>query len=245
MSRLIVTTSWDDGSSLDLKVAELLEKYAMRGTFYVPKSYRGDSLEEREIKSLDKKFEIGAHTLNHVDLAAVSLEDARKEIAGSKAYLETLLGHEVLMFCYPKGSFNEDIKGLVRDSGFIAARTCTHGDFAHTEDPCEWQISLHASNGSPRTSLRIWRRRSLSIRSLLDWEIRAKLLFDLALKKGGIYHLWGHSWEIDENQEWPKLERVLSYLSNRQDVHYMTNAEAIASGDILAGLAGGDRPFRG
>ena len=38
MSKLIVTTSWDDGSRLDLKLAELLEKYGISGTFYVPKT---------------------------------------------------------------------------------------------------------------------------------------------------------------------------------------------------------------
>ena len=31
-----ITTSWDDGHPLDLRVAELLAKYGLQGTFYVP-----------------------------------------------------------------------------------------------------------------------------------------------------------------------------------------------------------------
>lgn len=228
MSKLVVTTSWDDGAVTDLKLAELLEKYDIKGTFYIPQSYMDNPLQKNDIVVLDKKFEVGAHTLTHVDLTTIALEEAEKEIEGSKAYLEDLLGHDIVMFCYPKGRYNENIKKLVRSSGFIAARTCVHGSFSPPEDPYEWQISLHASNGSPLMSLKIWRKSGISIRSLLDWEIRAKMLFDLALEKGGIYHIWGHSWELERKHEWPKLERVLNYLSTREGVQYMTNEEAIA-----------------
>ena len=31
----IVTTSWDDGNKLDLKLAALLDKYGLVGTFYI------------------------------------------------------------------------------------------------------------------------------------------------------------------------------------------------------------------
>ena len=57
----------------------------------------------------------------------------------------------------------------------------------------------------------------------MDWEIRAKQLFDFALKKGGVYHLWGHAWEFEKKNEWDKLERVLKYLSNREEVKYVPN----------------------
>lgn len=227
MNKLVVTTSWDDGSELDLELSELLEKYGIKGTFYIPKSYLDNSLQGEGIMAIDEKFEIGAHGLNHVDLVALSPEEAKKEIQGSKAYLENLLGHSVSMFCYPKGRYTEDIKRLVRSSGFVAARTCAHGSFSPPEDPYEWHITLHASNGSPRITWKIWRTSGISARSLLDWETRGKLLFDLALERGGIYHIWGHSWEIDRHHEWPKLDRVLNYLSGREGVQYMTNGEVI------------------
>jgi len=235
MTGLIVTTSWDDGMLTDLKLAELLDKYGVKGTFYIPKCYLDNPLSREDMIALDQKFEIGAHTLTHVVLTAVSLEEARKEIEGSKAYLEDLLGHGISMFCYPKGRYNENVKRLVRTAGFIAARTCIPGSFSPPQDPYEWQITLHVSNGSPRMTLKIWRESGISIKSLLDWEVRARLLFDRALEKGGIYHIWGHSWEIERKHEWPKLERVLNYLSNREGVRYMTNGEAIAKEVVKRG----------
>lgn len=229
MSKLIVTTSWDDGSKLDLKLAELLERYDIKGTFYIPKSYLDNPLGKNEIRMLDKMHEIGSHTLSHVVLTVVSLEEARRQIDGSKRYLEELLGHRIYVLCYPKGCYSKDIKEVVRDCGFIAGRTCEHGSFDLPEDPYQWQITLHASNGSPLMSFRIWRRSGIPVSSLLDWERRAKLLFDLALEKGGVYHLWGHSWELERKNEWDKLERVLEYLSHRDGVRYMTNGEIFKS----------------
>ncbi|MBA7507577.1 hypothetical protein ES706_06297 [subsurface metagenome] len=225
MSKLIVTTSWDDGSKLDLKLAGLLDKYGIKGTFYITKTYLDNPLKRDDLRVLDKVHEIGAHTLNHVDLTKVSLSQAKQEIEGIKAYLEDILGHKIQMFCYPYGKYNENIKKMVKASGFIAGRICTHGSFSVIKDPYEWQISLLASNGAPLMSLKIWRKSGISVRSLIDWEMRGKLLFDSALKKRGVYHIWGHSREIEGKNEWSKLERVFSYISRREGVQYMTNGE--------------------
>ena len=229
MSKLIVTTSWDDGSKLDLKLAQLLERYDIKGTFYIPQTYLNNPLGKNEIGMLDKGHEVGSHTLSHADLSKVSLEEARRQIDGSKRYLEELLGHRIYVLSYPKGCYNQGVKEVVKDCGFIAGRTCEHGSFDLPEDPYQWQITLHASNGSPLMSFRIWRRSGIPVSSLLDWERRARLLFDLALGKGGVYHLWGHSWELERRNEWDKLERVLTYLCHRDGVRYMTNGEIFKS----------------
>ena len=226
MTKLIVTTSWDDGCKPDLKLAELLNKYGIRATFYIAKTHRYNPLEKDELTTLDKLHEVGAHTLNHVDLTKVSLLEAKEEIQGSKDYLEDTVGHEISMFCYPYGKYNQNIKEVVRASGFIGARTCEPGGLGPPQDRYQWGITLFASNGSPLMALRIWWAfRLWKVSALLDWENRAKLLFDLALQKGGVYHIYAHSWEFERNSEWDKLERLLKYLSNREGVRYIANGE--------------------
>src|SRR5688500_11915407 len=37
----IVTTSWDDGHPLDIRLAEMLARHGVAGTFYVPLRYEG------------------------------------------------------------------------------------------------------------------------------------------------------------------------------------------------------------
>ncbi len=223
MSKLIVTTSWDDGQKTDLKLAELLTKYGIKGTFYITKSY-GKPLEKEGVTEIDREHEIGAHTLSHVDLSNIPVSQAEREIKGSKAYSEDIVGHSIAMFCYPYGRYNETTKKMVQDCGFAGARTCNLGGFSLPQDPYQWHITLFTSNGSPLMALRIWRKFHLQrVSALLDWESRAKLLFDLALDKGGIYHIYGHSADLERKKGWDKLERVLGYFSGREGVEYITN----------------------
>jgi peptidoglycan/xylan/chitin deacetylase (PgdA/CDA1 family) len=228
MSRLIVTTSWDDGDTLDVKLSRLLTKYGLKGTFYIGQSHkRIDPLRREDVQEIAKEHEIGAHTLNHVHLTRVPLPEAKAQIEDSKAWTEEVLGREVDMFSYPYGEYNREVEEIVRNCGFIGARTCDYAAPDAVTDPFRWGVTLGASNRSPLITLKTWLKSRISIRSLLDWRIRSELLFDLALDKGGVWHLWGHSWEIDKDADWDKLERVLAYVGNRTDVLYATNAEAL------------------
>ena len=227
---LIVTTSWDDGHENDARLAGLLTRYNMKGTFYVTKNYK-KPLSPEKIIEISRNHEIGAHTLNHPILTQISLKEAEKEITGSKIYLENLVHKSVNMFCYPSGKFNEGIKQVIKKSGFVAARTCKTGNFEFPHDSYEWQISMHLSNGSPLLTSTMILKNKLPLKTFFDWELRAKYLFNLALNRGGIFHIWGHSWEFEEKNEWEKLERVIRYLANRKAVLYKTNGEIFTGYD--------------
>ena len=94
MKKVIVTTSWDDGHQLDLRLAQLLQDAGLKGTFYISPGNRElperDRLNSQQVSDLSSAFEIGAHTLTHPRLPKVSLVDARREIAGSKVALEEI-----------------------------------------------------------------------------------------------------------------------------------------------------------
>ena len=47
-----MTTSWDDGDVLDIKLSQLLDRYGVKGTFYVAKQFRVNRLSEDEIRQL-------------------------------------------------------------------------------------------------------------------------------------------------------------------------------------------------
>jgi len=224
--RIIVTTSWDDGGPIDEKLSHLLQDYAIKASFYVIRDIVEKSSCRLLIKELDKNFEIGAHTLSHPILSNLRSENAMAEIKGSKKYLEELLHHRVEMFCYPKGRYNDQTVELVKQAGFLGART-TNLELGFPRNPFLFGVSSHASNGSPLLRLKFSLKSRLSIRSLIDWSVNAKLLFDHILKKGGIWHLWGHSWEIENNSDWKKLEDVFEYISNRTNVSYLENGQII------------------
>jgi peptidoglycan/xylan/chitin deacetylase (PgdA/CDA1 family) len=76
-------------------------------------------------------MEIGAHTVTHPILAKLALDEARREIEGSRTRLEALLGDRVGLFAYPNGKPGDDYRAehvrLVSDFGFDAAVSTHRG----------------------------------------------------------------------------------------------------------------------
>ena len=62
------------------------------------------------------------------------------------------------------------------------------------------------------------------------WDKIAIKRFDEVYRKGGIFHLWGHSWEVEKFDQWEQLEKVLSYIGNRKGVKYATNTDVLEYG---------------
>ena len=75
-------------------------------------------------------IEIGGHTRNHPQLAALTVDEQQAEISGGKQRLEALTGGSIEVFAYPYGQaidFTEDTVAVVRRAGFRAALTTIHG----------------------------------------------------------------------------------------------------------------------
>jgi hypothetical protein len=56
---------------------------------------------------------------------------------------------------------------------------------------------------------------------LRSWLELGKRLFDEVLENGGIWHLHGHSWEIERLGLWDQLSEMLDYVGRRQSVSYV------------------------
>lgn len=241
---LKVTTSWDDGDILDNKLADLLKKYGVKGTFYVTKNYRSDRLSETDIKNISEFHEIGAHTLTHPDLRTLNADKMKEEIDGSKRWLEEVLGKQIKMFCYPKGLFNETAVSVTKAFRFLGARTTNLGSMEMPNDAFLMNTTLQVY---PFPFRKIDSKKyyvgkliqpliqrapklianGVSIFSMNSWLNTAKATFDTAFKKEGVFHLWGHSWEIEKYGMWEDLEKLLQYISNKQSCKYVTNSELI------------------
>lgn len=230
--RVFVTTSWDDGHILDVRLAELLERHGLTGTFYVaPKSRELPArarLSVAALRVLADRFEIGGHTLTHPRLPSITLSQAASEIRQGKEDLEQSLGARVCSFAYPGGTYDMRHLPLVRKAGFVMARTVQRHITVLGSDPLQVGTTVHAYRHWTDVN-RIFRRGGLHVldaRKLLwHWDVFAFAMFDQVFTDGGIFHLWGHSWEIDNHGDWDRLDRVLAYIGGRPDVAYVTNAE--------------------
>ena len=72
-------------------------------------------------------IEIASHSMSHVELTSMPLEQANWEIRKSKKETEAAINTEVNFFCYPHGVYNEQIVDLVKRSGYKAAITTNPG----------------------------------------------------------------------------------------------------------------------
>ncbi|MEJ5310243.1 MAG: polysaccharide deacetylase family protein [Anaerolineae bacterium] len=120
-----IAITFDDGWVEQYSIAfPLLQKYGMKATFYVPSSYTtgGRVMTWEQLAELrDAGMEIGAHTRKHVNLLAVSAEDARYEIFGSKSILEAKLDITVESMAYPYGLYSGSTVALAQKAGYRAA----------------------------------------------------------------------------------------------------------------------------
>ena len=80
-------------------------------------------------------FEVVSHTATHANLAALSREDARRELADSRGLLEKNLQRPTQFFVYPYGEpfvngseeARQTILGLLRETGYVGALTTSSG----------------------------------------------------------------------------------------------------------------------
>ena len=228
--QVIVTTSWDDGHCLDLRLAEILDEYQLPGTFYISSASAeiapADRLSHAGIRGIAERFEIGAHTLTHPRLTSLPVAAARHEIVAGRAHLEDITGRRVTSFCYPFGAFRPEHVRLVREAGFSYARTVRRFSLDAGSDPLRSPTTVHAYRHlvDVGPALAYARLRPVAAWSLYrNWDRLAMHLFDRVLEVGGVFHLWGHSWEVAERGQWGELQRVCEYIAGRPGVRYLDN----------------------
>jgi peptidoglycan/xylan/chitin deacetylase (PgdA/CDA1 family) len=234
----IVTTSWDDGDPCDLKMADLLRARGLAATFYIALAPEGrKTFDPERLRSLTSEgFEIGGHGVSHSVLTHLGPEKVAREVGLCKNRLEDIISERVRMFCYPKGRFNDEVIRHVRSAGYEGARTTRLFRQRLDFDPFQMPVSLFAYpkvfNFCAKELLkaRNLRRFLTLIPQILrtnSWVALGKALFDQVSKGGGVWHLFGHSWEIEQLGLWDDLKEILDYVSGREGVRYVTNAEVL------------------
>jgi peptidoglycan/xylan/chitin deacetylase (PgdA/CDA1 family) len=102
----------------------IMQKYGFTGVLYLVGNYIGAEnymSVEQVLEMHNAGWEVGSHSLNHLDLTKVSADTARTEVIGSRKVLEDMLGIPVLTFAYPFGAYNESTLDYVKSAGYIGA----------------------------------------------------------------------------------------------------------------------------
>ncbi len=241
MKPVYITTSWDDGNASDMRVADLLLRYGLCGTFYVPRHFYKGVISPSRYVDLGSNIELGAHTINHVTLTQVTDEQAQTEITDSKSWIEDHTGQDCVMFCPPNGKYSPATHApMMREANFLACRTVEgwsldeprqHGPLLNLPTSVQAYPTTLSSNVRNLLKRRSWDgfKRYINHGIGHDWVTSLQRVARQALRHGGVIHLWGHSWEIDETHQWQALESACRFLKQLCD---STPAMAMTNGQL-------------
>lgn len=141
---LMVT--FDDGFASNYAAARILDKYGIKGIFFIPPDFVDCADRKAQIKFIRDRLllpehsitdamkpltweqlsemksrghYIEAHTMSHARVSQLSWEETEKEILKSKEKLEKMLQQDVTMFAFPFGdliSVDKKAMGIARDN---------------------------------------------------------------------------------------------------------------------------------
>ena len=116
----------------------VLESYGFTAVFFIPTNFVGGKsswMHSRvetdfsiagweKIQSLSSKgFEIGSHTMTHPYLTELSSEQCARELRGSRTILMEKLGSDIRHMAYPYGFFDERVRRIAQEEGYLTACT--------------------------------------------------------------------------------------------------------------------------
>lgn len=150
------------------------------------------------------------------------------------------------MFCYPKGNEGPAVRELVREAGFLGARSVEPLEFT-VQDPFLMPTTVHVYPMPFRRKFHRWQHvidplgplrvrwaklRSLGIplRDMRGWLPLSKAIFTKAVQQQKpVFHLWGHSEEVKRLGLWEELDAFLAFVAGHPNITHRTNGEIIAS----------------
>lgn len=217
-----LTLSYDDGTVLDRRLVEIMNRCGVKGTFNLNAGTldRGEAETDAErvtresvitlaeIPALYAGHEVATHALKHtspVDCGSVALY----EILEDRRVFESVLPYLVTGHAYPFGIYNKDVFAMLKAAGIRYARTvASTGGFELPENFLEWHPTTH--HADPRLM-------ELAKRFCEEEKGDAKL-----------FYLWGHSFEFERENNWHVIEDFLTYMKKFSDTIWMaTNGEIV------------------
>ena len=223
----VVTFSYDDGCRQDIRFADLLASYGLKGTFnlnmHEPGKIGALTKEEVQEHMLSKGHEIAVHGAFHRAPGSLRPVQGIQEVLECRLMLEKTFGILVRGMAYPdsgitrftNGADYENIRSYLKDLDIVYSRSLggDNNAFALPTDWYNWIPTAHHDNPQVMEYADAFVKMDLSPRTYL------------AARQPRLFYIWGHSYEFDQKNNWEHMHTLCKKLANQEDIWYATNME--------------------
>ncbi len=212
--------TYDDGILQDVRFVELLNKYNLKGTFNLNSGLMENEFEWTHesgcvVKRLSKEkvldlyngHEIASHTLTHPFMEGKTEAEILYELEEDKKNLENLFDEEIRGFAVPFDYYSDLIESCAKKSGFEYAR-----------------ISEESLSFNPQTDYYRWKATVFHLDDSLGKLVQEFINTEEEL---ALFQIVGHSYDLDTENAWDKIENVFRKISMQNDILPMTTIEII------------------
>lgn len=221
-----VTFGFDDGTTQDVRLVELLNKYGLKATFFLNSAQFGlfwelkcegifvshRKIQASQVKDLYQGHEVAGHTLAHVNLTRVNDDEVVHQVQQDVDSLSELCGYEVVGMGYPGGNFDSRVSKVIKER--------TSVKYART---AKWTKDCSVIQ---KDGLEEYHPTEYIMRSYLESFVQEFLENDS--DKPQLLNIVGHSYELDTpTMNWERFENLCKMLAGRKDVFYGTNKDVL------------------
>ena len=244
-----VTFSYDDGCRADIQLAEIFNKYGMKGTFNLNSAWLGKNdtdwhLTKEEIQQhiIDAGHEIATHGAEHRANGNLRAIDGIQDVLNCRLGLEKDFDTIVRGLAYPdtgivhlnNGATLESIEHYLKELDIVYARTLgqINDSFNLPQNWYQWMPTAHHNDAETM--------------ELIDKFVVWKEQAYTARREPKLFYLWGHAYEFSEKNNWERMEEICQKLSGKEDTWYATNIEIcdyVAAYNSLVYSADGSRIY--
>ncbi len=216
-----LTISYDDGVEQDIQLLELMTKYEIRGTFnlnsglFAPEGtqYPKGQIHRRMSQARCQEVfscplaEVATHGYTHPFLTALPAPALLEQILEDRKGLEAVFQRPIRGMAYPYGAVSDDVTEALALAGIVYSRTVeSHHQFYLPKNWLRWGATCH--HNDPELMA-----------------LGAKFMEADPDRDPMCFYLWGHSYEFEQNDNWPVIEDFFRLVSGDQGVWYATNME--------------------
>lgn len=213
----IVSLSFDDGTIYDKRFIDLLNKYGLRATFnlnsglddfiwyYEDKPIRRLNLEES--KEIYKGHEVASHSLTHPYFSSLDEKRQIREVEEDILNLEKIFSRKIEGFAFPFIDQTEANIQVVKNNIDLKYIRC----------------SIFTEKILPKD------RYHVGINALYDdKDIYEKLeRYKSNILPNSLFVIAGHSYEFEVKNDWEKIEKLLKYLKENDELLVLPLIDAI------------------